>query len=128
LKYSSFRDASERSRELGLRSVYGFFLIAGASRLAFWATEGVTKRQQMRNHVRVREIDVNRYWKTAPEELTHSVPRMNWSWYQAKLIFLGKGKSLKEEITKYPIHISRGYIAPFLLPGVGLPQSIRFAM
>jgi hypothetical protein len=107
---------------------YGFLLIAGASSLAFWATEAVTKRHQMRNYVRIREIEVNRYWKTAPEERAYSAPRMNWSCYQAKLIFLGKGKSLKEEITKYPIQLSRGYIAPFVLPGVALPHSITFAI
>jgi hypothetical protein len=84
----------------------GFFLIAGASSLAFWATEAVTKRHQMRNYVRIREIAVNRYW-TAPEERAYSAPRMNWSWHQAKLIFLGKGKSLKEEIIKYRTQLSR---------------------
>ena len=107
---------------------YGFFLVAAGSSLAFWATDAVSKRHQMRHYVRIREIEVNRYWKTAADERAYSAPRINWSWSQAKLIFLGKGQSLKEEITKYPIQLSRGYIAPFLLPGVSLPHSITFAI
>ncbi len=66
---------------------YGFFLVAFASSIAFWAIEGVTKRHQMRHYPRMREIEVNQYRRSAEADRWSSAPRVGWSWDQAEQIF-----------------------------------------
>jgi hypothetical protein len=106
---------------------FGFFLIAAASSLAFWAIEAVTKRHQIRNYPRIREIEVNRYKKASADERPYSAPRMNWSWTQAKLVFAGRG-ALGAEITEIQSGPNRGYMYSFAFPHVALPHAITFAI
>jgi hypothetical protein len=108
-------------------SRFWLFLIAAASSLALWTTGAVTKRHQMRHYVRIREIEVNRYRRSAEDEREYSAPRINWSWFQANLVFTGKGRP-KQQVVEFPNRWSRAYIYPFLSFGVALPHLITFAI
>jgi hypothetical protein len=58
-------------------SAYGFFLVAAVSSLAFWLIEGIIKRFQMRHYVRMRDIEVNRYF--AEPESTRTYLLLGWT-------------------------------------------------
>ncbi len=75
---------------LGLQTQHwGFFLVAIASALAFWAIESFTKKHQMQNYLRIRDIEVLLAKLQTGEEVKIFAPLMNWSWNQAGKYFTG---------------------------------------
>jgi hypothetical protein len=105
---------------------YGFFLVAAASSLAFWAIEAATKRHQMRHYVRIREIEVNRYLRSPDEEKKYSVPRIYWSWVLAQAIYKGVSPHRLEKVE--PLRLRRGYRFSFMFPHVALPHAITLLL
>ena len=105
---------------------YGYFLIAAASSLAFWIVEHAAKRHQMRHYVRIREIEVNQYLRSADPDKPFSSPRMDWSWHTARKVLGGLG----EQHTKPVKHRgpNKWFGVAGLLPHVALPHAITLAV
>jgi hypothetical protein len=100
---------------------YGFFLVAAASSLAFWAIEAIVKRHQMRYYLRMNEIEASRYERAKDDEKAYSAPRIGWSWNRADELYRGKTDQYGD-VPKVTIPWS--YQFSFLLPHVFLPHLI----
>lgn len=105
---------------------YGYFLIAAASSLAFWVIEHAAKRHQMRHYVRIREIEVNQYIRSADSDKAFSSPRMDWSWHTAGKVLAGLGEQHTKPIKNRGSNKWFG-LAGFL-PHVALPHAITLAV
>jgi hypothetical protein len=102
---------------------YGFFVIAAISSLAFWIIEHAGRRHQMRHYVRMREIEVNRYERSADADKSRSSPRIDWSWHVAPAILRGEAERL-DQLQVEPRQKNPWYTLAWLMPHVALPHAL----
>jgi hypothetical protein len=100
---------------------YGLFLVSVLSGLAFWLIEGIMKRHQMRYYLRMREIEVLQYQRSADDSArAASSPRIDSSWSYAGALYAGS-----QFPTYQPVAVHgprRSYRLAWFFPHVFLPH------
>ena len=102
---------------------YGLFLVSALSGLAFWLIEGTMKRHQMRFYLRMREIEVLQYQRSADESARAlSSPRIDSSWSYAGVLYAGSQSSEYQPVAvRGP---RRSYRLAWFFPHVFLPHLV----